>query len=65
VVDGLKVLDPERPIREADKTERNWNVRYVPINIPRNSHLAKGAIISSRIARPEQLLMREVGWGLC
>jgi hypothetical protein len=30
VVDGLKVLDPERPIREADKRGRNWIVRFVP-----------------------------------
>jgi hypothetical protein len=30
VVDGLKVLDPERPIREADKRGYGWNVREVP-----------------------------------
>ena len=28
--DSLKVLDPKRPIREADITERNWDVRFVP-----------------------------------
>jgi hypothetical protein len=26
-VDSLKALDPERPIREADKNGRNWIVR--------------------------------------
>jgi hypothetical protein len=31
VVDSLKVLDPERPIREADKRGRTWIVRFVPI----------------------------------
>jgi hypothetical protein len=25
--DSLKVLDPKRPIREADIGERNWDVR--------------------------------------
>jgi hypothetical protein len=29
-VDSLKVLDPERPIREADITERRRHVRFVP-----------------------------------
>jgi hypothetical protein len=36
-VDSLKVLDPERPIREADITENRHQVRQVPrpeINIP-------------------------------
>jgi hypothetical protein len=27
VVDSLKALDPNRPIREADKRWRNWIVR--------------------------------------
>ena len=27
VVDSLKVLDPNRPIREADNRECGWNVR--------------------------------------
>jgi hypothetical protein len=27
---GLKALDPDRPIREADIAERNWHVRFVP-----------------------------------
>jgi hypothetical protein len=31
VVDSLKVLDPERPIREADKMLHAANVRFVPI----------------------------------
>ena len=30
VVDSLKVLDPKRPIREADIAERGQNVRLVP-----------------------------------
>jgi len=29
-VDSLKVLDPNRPIREADKHGHGWNGRYVP-----------------------------------
>jgi hypothetical protein len=39
VVDGLKVLDPERPIREADKRGRGWNVRFVPkaVVVPTNN----------------------------
>jgi hypothetical protein len=28
--DSLKVLDPKRPIREADIAERDRNVRFVP-----------------------------------
>ena len=28
--DSLKVLDPERPIREADIAERGQNVRLLP-----------------------------------
>jgi len=31
VVDSLKVLDPERPIREADIRRLKAFVRYVPI----------------------------------
>ena len=31
VVDSLKVLDPNRPIREADKLRGNRFVRFVPI----------------------------------
>ena len=31
VVDSLKALDPNRPIREADKRGGGWIVRYVPI----------------------------------
>jgi tripartite-type tricarboxylate transporter receptor subunit TctC len=31
VVDGLKVLDPEPPIRKADKRGCGWIVRYVPL----------------------------------
>ena len=31
VVDSLKALDLERPIREADKRERNWIVCFVPL----------------------------------
>jgi len=31
VVDGLKALDPKRPIREADITLRTRYVRFVPI----------------------------------
>ena len=31
VVDSLKVLDPKRPIREADIERRGCDVRYVPI----------------------------------
>jgi hypothetical protein len=30
VVDSLKVLDPRRPIREADIDRRDWHVRFVP-----------------------------------
>jgi hypothetical protein len=30
VVDGLKVLDPDGPIREADKWQTSRNVRFVP-----------------------------------
>jgi hypothetical protein len=30
-VDSLKVLDPERPIREADITEHRLPVRFVPL----------------------------------
>jgi hypothetical protein len=26
--DSLKVLDPKRPIREADIERRHWNVRF-------------------------------------
>jgi len=29
-VDSLKVLDPKRPIREADITESSRHVRFVP-----------------------------------
>ena len=29
-VDSLKVLDLNRPIREADKLRRSWFVRFVP-----------------------------------
>src|SRR5450759_775800 len=28
VVDSLKVLDPKRPIREADIRQRDWHVRF-------------------------------------
>jgi hypothetical protein len=28
--DSLKVLDPKRPIREADIAERDGDVRFVP-----------------------------------
>ena len=28
--DGLKVLDPKRPIREADIVQQGGNVRFVP-----------------------------------
>jgi hypothetical protein len=31
-MDSLKVLDPERPIREADINCRNCDVRFVPSN---------------------------------
>jgi hypothetical protein len=31
VVDSLKALDPDRPIREADIERRHWNVRFGPI----------------------------------
>ena len=30
VVDSLKALDLNRPIREADIAGRQWNVRFVP-----------------------------------
>jgi hypothetical protein len=30
VVDSLKVLDPNRPIREADIVDAFWHVRFVP-----------------------------------
>src|SRR5262249_2898823 len=30
VVDSLKALDPEWPIREADIARRHWHVRLVP-----------------------------------
>ena len=30
VVDSLKALDPNRPIREADKSGCGWIVRFVP-----------------------------------
>jgi hypothetical protein len=30
-VDGLKALDPERPIREADIVDALWRFRFVPI----------------------------------
>ena len=32
VVDSLKALDPERPIREADIRRGGWRVRLVPIS---------------------------------
>jgi len=31
VVDSLKALDPERPIREATDERRAWIGRFVPI----------------------------------
>ena len=31
MVDSLKALDPNRPIREADISERRRYVRYVPL----------------------------------
>ncbi len=31
VVDGLKALDPKRPIREADITYRDCHFRFVPL----------------------------------
>jgi hypothetical protein len=34
VVDGLKVLDPKRPIREADIRQRIEHVCFVPIADP-------------------------------
>jgi len=30
MVDSLKALDPNRPIREADIAEEHWDVRFVP-----------------------------------
>ena len=30
VVDSLKALDPERPIREADIVDALWHFRFVP-----------------------------------
>ena len=30
LVDSLKALDPEGPIREADIAPRGWRVRFVP-----------------------------------
>ena len=30
VLDSLKVLDPRRPIREADIKRHDWHVRFVP-----------------------------------
>jgi len=30
VVDGLKALDPKRPIREADSSQTSLHVRFVP-----------------------------------
>jgi hypothetical protein len=31
VVDSLKALDPEWPIREADIVDAFWHFRFVPI----------------------------------
>src|SRR6476659_9154071 len=33
VVDGLKALDPKRPIREADIAQRSRHVRFVPDSV--------------------------------
>jgi hypothetical protein len=30
VLDSLKALDPERPIREADIVDAFWHFRFVP-----------------------------------
>ena len=31
IVDSLKVLDPKRPIREADIADAFWHFRFVPL----------------------------------
>jgi hypothetical protein len=42
-VDSLKVLDPNRPIREADKHGHGWNGRYVPILLQKSEIEGIGA----------------------
>jgi hypothetical protein len=42
-VDSLKVLDPNRPIREADKHGHVWNGRYVPILLQKSEIEGIGA----------------------
>ena len=37
VVDSLKALDPEWPIREADIDGHRWHVRLVPIATQRSA----------------------------
>jgi hypothetical protein len=48
-VDSLKALDPERPIREADKRACGWNVRYVPLatNAPQQTAALFDHVISA------------------
>ncbi len=42
VVDSLKALDPNRPIREADIHCGSWNVRYVPILLQKSAIEERG-----------------------
>jgi hypothetical protein len=41
VVDSLKVLDPKRPIREADMPQCGWHVRFVPILLQKSAAPSK------------------------
>jgi hypothetical protein len=49
VVDSLKALDPEWPIREADMEQTSRDVRFVPIATERNA--AKATAIRSPYQR--------------
>src|SRR5262249_56914419 len=46
-VDSLKVLDPRRPIREADIERHDWHVRLVPIASGSNRSKKNYSITSS------------------
>jgi hypothetical protein len=42
VVDSLKALDPERPIREADIAQYGAHVRFVPILLQKSAMAGRG-----------------------
>ena len=41
-VDSLKVLDPNRPIREADIKRTSLEVRFVPILLQKSVEAGRG-----------------------